>query len=135
MQVIYGARLGALILHTRVAAANALQAVCGVESEQIGEGMPLKDSRIDLPLIAAQQKTGAFAVGVGQNGVELPVSIFCQLQLAGGLFIRQTLIGTQIGADEDRADGGQEKNKRSGPMCHSAQHSPPAQATDRSNEK
>jgi len=57
------------------------------------------------------------------------------LQLARGLFIRQTLVTAQIRAEEERTDGRQEEYERSGPMCHSPQNSPPAQATDRSDEK
>ena len=43
----------------------------GVEADQIGKGVPFEHPRIDLPLIAAQREVRAFAVGVGQDGVEL----------------------------------------------------------------
>src|SRR5258708_15094405 len=135
VQIVNGAKLAALILDVCVAAADAFQSIGSVESDQIGECMPFENPRIDLPFISAKRKSGTFAVRIAQLRFERAVAMFGELQLAGGLFISQTLVAAQVCADQHRARSRQEEYERGAAVRYSAQHAPAAPATDRGNEE
>src|SRR5882757_9193334 len=110
IQGIYGARLSTLIFHARVAAADALQAIRRIESDDVGKCAPLEHASVDLPLIAAQGETRGFAAGIGQYSIELTLAGTRELQLASGLFEAQALISMQVRGDQRGAHA--EQNER-----------------------
>src|SRR6266851_6116752 len=131
----YGTGLGTLILDAGVAAADALQAIRRIEPNEVGEGVPFEHARIDLPLVAAQRETRALAAGIGQNRIELTLPGTHELQLAGGLFVGQALVGTQIRGDQRGADAEQNEHERSGAVQYSADNPAPAQEADRAEQE
>ena len=79
-----------------LAAADALQAVCRVESDRIGKGMPFQDPRIDLPLIAAQAESSRARRRDRSKRRRIAAPPSGQLQFAGGLFIAEAPIGARF---------------------------------------
>ena len=133
VQRIDGSKLRALVLNARIAPTDALESKRSVETQQIGERMPLEHAGIDLPLIAAQGKVRPFAIGVCQHAIELALPGTRELQFAGGLLVAQSLVGAQVGCDQKGAGTEQQKRQGSGPEKRARPHSSAPQAT-RSSE-
>src|SRR5579859_5800425 len=132
---IYRTGLGTLILDACVPSADPFQAIRRIEPDDIRKGMPFEHASIDLPLVAAQRETRALAAGIGQDRIELTFPGARELQLAGGLFEAQALVGTQIRSDQRGAHAEQNEYECSGTVQCSAENPAPAQATDRRKQE
>ena len=82
-----------------------------------------------------QREIGALAAGIGQNRIELALPGTRELQLAGGLFEAQALVGAQIRADQGGAHAEQNEYERGGAVQYSAENSAPAQEAERAEQE
>ena len=57
IQGIDGTSLGTFVLDARVPAADALQAIRGIEADDICKGTPFEHASVDLPLVAVGRPT------------------------------------------------------------------------------
>jgi len=89
---------------------DALEPEGRVEAHEVGDCRPFEDAGVDLPFIAAQRKIGHLAVGIREHAVVLMCADLGELDLAGRRLNRQSLVGSQIEADQKQTGGDQEKH-------------------------